>query len=236
MPAEQSTPQEKPAGPQPDAVTGVMLAQGVGVQEPKGFWADAWSQVMKQPIAVASILWIAFVSGLAIFAPVLASGHPIVMTEIAENGARSTVFPLFENLSAGDWTLLAWGILSPVFVALPIALERSTRLGMVVAGGLQLAFSTVAISWIRSTFEERDAADWMRSLEQSDAFPYALTIGVAVLMAALFLIVPTLRSFNARIGFVSGLAIFVTGIGLASWESKPELFDYNQRLNAGTIE
>ena len=224
----------KRPGAEPEAVTGVMLAQGVGVQEPKGFWADAWSQVMKQPVAVASILWIAFVSALAVFAPLLASGHPLVLTLVDESGATRTVYPLFENLSSGDWILLLWGVLSVAFVFVPaFKIERSTRLGMVVIGGLQLAFTTVSTSWIRSKFEERDASQWMRDFEQGDAFPFILTIGLAVFFALVFLIVPTTRAIWTRIGFVGILAIVCSAIGVMTWESKPELFDYQARVTAG---
>ncbi|GAB4514771.1 MAG: hypothetical protein Tsb0013_19180 [Phycisphaerales bacterium] len=218
---------------QADAVTGVMLAQGVGVQEPKGFWADAWSQVMKQPVAVASIVWIAIVGALAVFAPLIASGHPLALTLIDADGSTRTVFPLFANLTTGDWLLLVWGLASVPFIALPMALERGTRLAMIVFSGLQMAFSTVLIAWIRGSFEERDASEWMRTFEQSDAFPFVVTMGVALVIGGLFLIVPTLRSFLARAGFVAGIVALVSAIGLATWERQPELFDYRDRVSAG---
>lgn len=85
----------------PEAVSGVQLAQGIGVQEAKGFWADAWSQVLRRPGAVAGIVWISIVLFFAIFSPVLASGHPLILRTIdvrtAENAASS-----FEAAFRGD--------------------------------------------------------------------------------------------------------------------------------------
>jgi ABC-type dipeptide/oligopeptide/nickel transport system permease subunit len=64
---------------QPRAVTGVQLAQGLGVQEAKGFWADAWSQVVRRPGAIFGLSWIGIIIFFAIFSPILASGHPVLM-------------------------------------------------------------------------------------------------------------------------------------------------------------
>lgn len=66
----------------PDAVTGVQLAQGVGVQEARGFWADAWSQVLKRRGAICGLTWIGIVVFFALFSPLLANGHPWRVTMI----------------------------------------------------------------------------------------------------------------------------------------------------------
>jgi hypothetical protein len=42
MMANASGNSNAPSTPPPAAVSGVQLAQGIGVQEAKGFWADAW--------------------------------------------------------------------------------------------------------------------------------------------------------------------------------------------------
>lgn len=74
------------------SVTGVQLAQGIGHQPAKGFWADAWETVSKRPAAVAGLCWIALMAFFAVFAPVLASGHPLVLrtldTSTAEDSAK----------------------------------------------------------------------------------------------------------------------------------------------------
>ena len=226
-------PNQKRAPGEPDAVTGVMLAQGVGVQEPKGFWADAWSQVLKQPVAVASIVWIAIVGALAVFAPLIAAGHPLLLTLVDESGGTSTVSPLLSNLTTGDWLLLLWGLLSVPFLAVPLPIERGTRLAMVVLSGLQMAFTNIIIVWVRGAFEERDASEWMREFEQGDAFQYVVVIGIALAIGALMLIAPVMKSAFTRIGFIAGVAALASVVALATWERQPELFDYRDRISAG---
>jgi hypothetical protein len=54
--------------------------QGIGHREAKGFWADAWGQVVRQPRAMLALAWISTIAFFAAFAPVLASGHPLLFT------------------------------------------------------------------------------------------------------------------------------------------------------------
>lgn len=74
--------------------------QGVGTPPALGFWADAWSQVVKRPGAVAALCWLSVIGFFAVFAPVLANGHPARMIEfdarIAADaaGAFSSAFGL----------------------------------------------------------------------------------------------------------------------------------------------
>lgn len=63
--------------PEPEVVTGVQLMQGIGARPSQGFWGDAWSQVRKKPTAVAAMIWLGLVAFFAVFAPVIASGHPL---------------------------------------------------------------------------------------------------------------------------------------------------------------
>jgi ABC-type dipeptide/oligopeptide/nickel transport system permease subunit len=216
------------------AITGVMAMQGAGAREPKGFWADAWGQVFKQPIAVTAIIWIAFVGLLAVFAPVLASGHPITMlASDPDSGEMARVWPLFANLTTGDWLLLVWAVLSMVLLAVPMRVGRGARLGWVVASGLQFAFTTVISSWVRGTFEARDVSEAMRSIEQSAWFPFALIIGIALLVAVAFSLLPTAARLTNRLIFVGVVGAIAVGLGLATWERQPELFDYRERIAAG---
>ncbi len=70
---------EAPAAPALESVTGVQLARGIGHRPARGFWADAWAQVFRQPVAVAGLVFIALVVLAAVFAPLIASGHPILI-------------------------------------------------------------------------------------------------------------------------------------------------------------
>lgn len=60
------------------AVTGVHLMQGIGHRPAEGFWTEAWRQVFKRPGAVAGIVWVGLVAFFAVFAPLIANGHPIL--------------------------------------------------------------------------------------------------------------------------------------------------------------
>ena len=61
------------------AVTGVHLMQGIGHRPAEGFWTEAWKQVLKRPGAVLGIAWVGLVAFFAVFAPLVANGHPILL-------------------------------------------------------------------------------------------------------------------------------------------------------------
>ncbi|MEQ9096663.1 MAG: ABC transporter permease [Phycisphaerales bacterium] len=61
------------------SVTGVHLMQGIGHRPAEGFWTEAWKQVFKRPGAVIGIAWVAMIAFFAVFAPLVANGHPILM-------------------------------------------------------------------------------------------------------------------------------------------------------------
>jgi|GEM_PF-201417 len=63
------------------AVTGVQLMQGIGHRPAEGFWVEAWRQVFKRPGAVLGIIWVGIIAFFAVFAPLVANGHPIMMVE-----------------------------------------------------------------------------------------------------------------------------------------------------------
>ncbi|MBX3386141.1 MAG: ABC transporter permease [Phycisphaeraceae bacterium] len=100
----------------PAAVTGVQLAKGIGVQPAKGFWADAWSQVVKRPAAVTALVWLAIVAFFGVFGPVLASGHPLWMTVTNADGSEQSFSPLWRNLRSLDMILLALAIIGLPYV------------------------------------------------------------------------------------------------------------------------
>lgn len=63
------------------AVTGVQLMQGIGHRPAEGFWIEAWRSVFKRPGAVLGIIWVAIIAFFAVFAPLVANGHPILLVE-----------------------------------------------------------------------------------------------------------------------------------------------------------
>ena len=63
------------------AVTGVQLMQGIGHRPAQGFWTEAWRSVFRRPGAVLGIIWVGIVAFFAVFAPLVANGHPILLVE-----------------------------------------------------------------------------------------------------------------------------------------------------------
>lgn len=96
----------------PQRVTGVQIMQGIGVGRAPGFWEDVWNTITKRRTAVISMVWLGLIAFFGIFAPVLASGHPLVLE--AAQGTR--VSPLWLNLSSVDLVLLLLGVLAPLYV------------------------------------------------------------------------------------------------------------------------
>jgi peptide/nickel transport system permease protein len=45
---------------------------------PRGFWAEAWSRFRRMPLAMAGLLFVAFLGIVAIFAPAIAGTKPVV--------------------------------------------------------------------------------------------------------------------------------------------------------------
>ncbi len=220
----------------PEAVTGVQLAQGIGHQPAKGFWGEAWSQVMKRPGALFGLTWISIIAFFAIFAPFLASGHPLIMSELDEAGnVVSTTYPLFAQLKATD-VLLILGLIAAVpFFILPLGIDRSTRIAVAVVVSLQAMLASLIATAIRGYVTGRDVSDTIREMEQATWFPWAASLTcVAIAVLLLFWLVPLNRGFlrfgtSALVGAVVAVVIAMT------WSVPLESFNYRQREAAGEI-
>lgn len=222
-----STPQARSL----ERVTGVELAQGLGVQPAKGFWADAWSQVVRRPRAIAAIAWLSLVTFCGITAPILASGHPLVMRDAA-TGAAS--YPLWSQLSSADVLILVGAIIGVVLMVIPIRLGRGARLGVLVMGALQAGLTVGLAGLLAGAAKNRNAADWLRSLEQSSAFePGAASIiaGIVALAASVIPWAPRKRRITTAIivGVLSGVVV------AGKWSTPLERFDYREREASGKV-
>lgn len=238
------------------AITGVQAMRGEGVQVAKGFWAEAWQQVLTRPTAILGLVWLSVVSFFAVFSPVLANGHPWKMTVIKadpdtlalrEVGAVS--YPLIENLSAADWTILAFTILGGLFIVLPIAkLSRGRRLGIMILLGVQAAAIVSLTAVLKSDFGEGKLfgiLDWIRSfatttdangvLQQSTTFPYFLTLIVTLVTIAALSWIPTFENLAARFTplILGGALCAVTVI--ATWTPPLSTFGYGTWERQGYI-
>lgn len=222
------TQQELPA-----AVTGVQLAQGIGHQPAQSFWAEAWAQVFKRPAAVASIAWIAVVSFFAIYAPLIASSHPLILR--SDEGTSS---PLMDSLSAPDVALLVIGTIAPFFLFLKIGtMGFGTKLRLIIAASAQIGIVVVLARSIESYFTHRDAVGFVADWGRSDLFvPVSVTVLCAVVMIPFLLISIFVYRSGSRSIFVLGVAI-VAGL-IVGWKWTPTLnnFDYRDRESRGLVE
>jgi hypothetical protein len=109
----------------PAAISGIEVMRGVGAQEAKSFWADAWDRVVVRRGAQFAIVWIGAVAFFAIFAPVLASSHPWRLETLTNDGVVAEVtWPLLANLSPTDWLLMIGFVVGVPWVFLPIGEKR----------------------------------------------------------------------------------------------------------------
>lgn len=84
----------------PATITGLQAFRGEGAPAAKGFWADAWEHVLKQPAALVGLAWVLVVAFFAVFAPLISSGHPLVMWEIDRRTAEDAASWFAQELSS----------------------------------------------------------------------------------------------------------------------------------------
>ena len=218
----------------PEAVSGVQLAQGIGHRPTRGFWAEAWEQVIRRPGAIFGLTWISIVAFFAVFSPLIASGHPLVLQELGPDGnVVSTAYPLLENLKATDILLLIGTVAGLVWMFGPFRIDRSTRLGVLMATALQGGLVIVIVSLVRATTTGRDVSDAVRNLEQSAAFVPVVSAVVALITAAAVVFLVPFERWAGRLLTV-GLTGGVAGVVVAmTWTTPIERFDYRQREARG---
>lgn len=106
---------------------------------PRGFWSRAWSDTFKNRRAKFSAVWVGLLIFLAVFAPFLASSHPLLLKQ----GGRWSS-PLLRHLTAPDVILLV-----TFFVAIALLrLRKAPRRGWIFVG--VVIVTTVATSWAKS--------------------------------------------------------------------------------------
>ncbi len=183
------------------AISGIEVMRGVGAERAKGFWADAWARVLKRPGAVAGIAWILVVAFFAVFAPLIANAHPIYLERIGADGTVvARQWPLFEHLSAPDWTLLAMAFVGLPWLFLgPRRFTRSQRLGMLVVAGLQAGLIVVLAPAIFSWAQGAGRAEWLKELARGTAGPWAIGAAVAVFVSWGAAWIPTVDRLRARL-------------------------------------
>ncbi len=219
-----------------EAVTGVQLMQGIGVPQARGFWADAWSQVLKRPAAVCGLVWVGVITFCAVFAPILANGHPLIMETLdAQRHVVSASSPLLRSLTPMDVLLL----LTP-FAGLPCLLlrgegSRVRALRLVLAGFVSAMIVAMLASIAQAMILGRDPTPWLKTLRDDSYAGFKVGLGAAAIVACLGLLVPLGTARLKRV-LVLLIACSVAGaVVWRTWEREPDKFDYRDRQAAGQV-
>lgn len=235
--------------------------QGIGISEARGFWADAWGQVLKRKIAVAALLWLGFLGTLAVIAPFIASGHPITMTETLPDGTTRVTHPFVDYLKSTD-VMLAIGVpLAIVYVLLAPksrrrrdgtqAAGRADRLGACIVGAMLMLVIVIASSAMQGMGSGRDAPAWAKQM--ATPIPWVLdlvkgtrfeAVGKLLVPGALYvtlpvmvlgMVAPFIGNLRTRV-IVTLVACAIAGAATsAKWVKPLEQFDYIQREASGEV-
>jgi len=233
----------------PKAVTGVHLMQGIGQREAKGFWTEVWMQVIHRPGAMCGLAFIAIVAFFAVFSPLIANGHPLLMwTKQPDGSWSSPTSPLWRFLRPSDILLIHGGIIAPFYLFLPFKTPRSTRLLVMLMVSLQAGLTVVVADAVSSAAHGRGAAQWLVTLQSQTinfgstptgmpvvAYPI-LAIIVAGLCALPFFFTGALSQWwkNALLVLmVAIIAALATGV---KWNPPLEMYNYWDRAAAGEIK
>jgi ABC-type dipeptide/oligopeptide/nickel transport system permease subunit len=132
------------------SVTGVHLMQGIGHRPTEGFWTEAWKQVFKRVGAVMGIAWIGIIAFFAVFAPLVANGHPIIMVakgDVNPIGSLLGGLPRAIGSLDGAWPVVMMFLWSAVWILSPQRLPAIAKWG---AGGV-LALAGVLLVYAQFT-------------------------------------------------------------------------------------
>jgi peptide/nickel transport system permease protein len=212
---------------QPAAISGIEAMRGVGAGQAKGFWADAWGRVVARFGARMALGWIGTVAFFAVFAPVLASAHPLVRRN-TETGDWDS--PLWQSLTAVDLVMLAGGLFAVPWVFMPASLAkqlgvpgRSTRLGLLFLAAMQAGFTVVAAGAVSAWSRGLDSAAWIRELGRGEYFPWLASAAMgAVAIAAAVVIAGGQR---VRLALIALTAVIAVTAGASRWSDTLVNFD-----------
>lgn len=184
----------------------------------KGFWADAWGRVLRRPMAVVGLTWISIVAFFAIFAPLVANGHPLLWRELSADGSvTGTSSPLLRHLSTVDILLIVGAILGGLWLLLPLkrfgraALPRGLRIAALLVAGFQAGVTTIVMALLAA----RPEVDRMISGPDATALrTLALWWAVAVVVSIPFVLLAPLERWRGRMAIGLVVAALCTA---AQW-------------------
>jgi peptide/nickel transport system permease protein len=223
-----------PGGPAtPGTVTGVQLMQGLGVQPAQGFWAEAWASVVKRPRARFALGWLGLVCLLAVFAPFIATGHPIILRELDESGKVVNVSsPLLQNLSAADVLLALFALAGGAWMLLARKLSRGERLAALLVAFVHGACVVIASGAVAALVRDAESTQ-LREMGRETWFRYAAAGGIAALLGGLFFFLSPLKQASSRAGAAVVVGLVATLVCGTWWIKPPVTFPYRDLEAAG---
>jgi ABC-type dipeptide/oligopeptide/nickel transport system permease subunit len=189
---------------------------------------------------VLSLSWIGLVAFFAVFAPVLASGHPLWFSETLADGTRRAWSPLASSLSSADILLLVATLVGVVVFLLPVkkwlGLSIGRRLGLLLASVGQGAVMVVVATALKGYLEQREVPPWAAAWRGRPGLPWEAAAVVGALSVMIFAWLPTFRTLAARVGFTLLVALVAGAAIGASWRTPPEVFNYRDKVEAGRAD
>ncbi|MSR18936.1 MAG: ABC transporter permease [Phycisphaerales bacterium] len=215
----------------PQIVSGIEAMRGVGAVRVQGFWTDAWSRVLKRKQAIFGIAWISTVAFFAVFAPLIANAHPLLVQVLGADGAVvETRWPLFSNLSPTDLLLLLGTVLGAIWLLAKLPLPRSLRLGVLIAATAQAGLSVIICAGLADWLSDSDRGDWVKQLNNSwDPLPWVCAASVSLLMGLLVTIAPTFDKWRWRAVVLLIVALATTLAIAPRWS--PRLTNFETYIN-----
>ena len=233
----------EPANNSGGTISGIEVMRGVGAKPSKPFWADAWERVLHRWGARIGIGWIAVVAFFAVFAPLLANGLPAwtVHYELLEDGSRGEVLrswsPMWKGLTPVDVALLVGTVLGVPWMMLPVGMmggmTRSHRLGVLVAASIQCGLTLVIAGLIGGWLTDPDQSEGVRGFIEGLGGWEGWVVGgaVSLVIAFLFLWVPSFKSFGGRLALL--VLVAVTSTAIAGDRFDPPLANYDRFIDRG---
>ena len=202
-------------------LSGVEAMRGVGGPAARGFWHDAWARVLRRPSALLALAWLGLVAFFAVFAPLIANGHPLLHTRLAADGSATlTESPLWRSLSSTDLLLMIGTLAGAVILAWPSRrIPRSARLGALVGAALQAGLTSALAAAIAAWFESPERLDEVRRLARDPAFAWQASGAAAAAVLVLALAIPSVERFRVRLGVVAMVAIVTVACLGGRWRT-----------------
>lgn len=218
-------------------VTGVELMQGVGLTPAKGFWADAWSQVVVRRGAMVALAWLALVAFLAVFSPFLASGHPLILTRLDAAGAAVEVSsPFLRHLKPTDIALPVWTLAGAAYILAGPASSRGRRLAITLYAGLFLGVALIGSTLFQNRLFGSNPPDWARDLRYDARTRWVTALAAAGSCGLIAAALPVLGTIRRRFAVGAGILVLGGAAIFASWDRpRIELFPYPEQEAAGEV-